>query len=122
ARGFALQREPQIARLAMPPIEHGLVAVDPQPYIVFPAGGRLGDGERAACAAVELEQRRNVIDELAPRDKRTDVGRDARHGEPGYEARQMLGVAADGTHHQREPAAPRIENPAEAAALPPFVP
>src|SRR5437868_10540571 len=94
ARGFALQCEPQIARLAMAPIEHALVAVDPEPDVVFPAGGRLGDGERAACAAVELEQGRNVIDELAPRDKRADVGRDARDGEPGCEACQMLGMAA----------------------------
>ena len=98
----------------MPPVEHALVAVDAQPDVVLAAGGCLRHGERAARAAVEFEQRRNVIDHLAPRKRARRRRRTTRaRVEPGSEAREMLRVAADRAHHQRESAALRIEHPAK---------
>ncbi len=58
----------------MPPFEHALLAVDAEPDVVLAAGRRLRDGERAARAAFELDQRGRVVDDLAAGHQRADVG------------------------------------------------
>ena len=79
----------------------------------------------AACVTVNVprappskcDQRRHVVDDLAARHQRADVGDDARDVGARHEARQVLRVAADRAHHQRQAAALRVEYPAEAVVL-----
>ncbi len=102
----------------MVPFEHALLAVDAQPDVVLAARGRLRHRERAAHVAFEFHQRGDVVDDLAPRQQRADVGRDTRATcAARHERREMLRVAADGAHHQREAAALGIEDPAKAIVL-----
>ena len=115
--GLADQRELQIARLAVRPIEHSLLAVDAQANVVLSAGGRLRRRERSARAAFELDQRRRVVDDLAARHQRAQVGCDAGDRAPGDETGEMLRVAADRAHHERLPAALRVEDPAQPVVL-----
>ncbi len=117
AHGLAGQRELEVGEFPVRPVEHALVAVDAQPDVVLAAGGRLRDGERAARTAFEFDQRGDVVDDLAARQQRAQVGGNARAEQPGDEAREMLRVAADRAHHERLPAAVRIEEPAQAVVL-----
>ena len=94
----------QVARLAVRPVEHALLAVDAQPDVVLAAGGRLRHGERAARAAVELDQRRHVVDDLAPGHQRADVGDDARDGQ---RRRRSTRDAARGSRSRSSPAPAR---------------
>ena len=112
-RWLALQRQRQIGRLAVRPVEHALVAVDTQPDVVLAAGRGLRDGEAAARAAVEFDQRRHMVDHAPPRHQRADVGDEPLRAHAGDKTGQVLRMAADRAHHQRLPAARRVEQPAQ---------
>ena len=114
---LALQRDAQVTRFAVRPVEHSLLAVDAQPDVVLAAGGRLRHSECAARAAVEFDQRRHVVDDLAAGKERAHVRDHAGDVEIRGKARKVLRVAADRAHHQRQAAALRVEDPAEAVVL-----
>src|SRR5947208_2585689 len=79
--------------------------------------GGIGAASPSARAALELEQRRDVVDDLAPGQQRTDVRADARRVTARGEAREVLRVAADRAHHQSEAASLRVEDPAQPVVL-----
>ena len=88
--------------------------MDGEADVVFAAGRRLRDRQRAARAALEFDHRRRVVDHLAPGHQRDGIGAQTDSAQAGDEAREMLRVAADRAHHQRLAAPRRIEHPAQA--------
>ena len=117
ACGLALQREMQITRGAMRPVEHPALAVDAQPDVVLAAGGGLRDRERSARATLEFDQGGDVVDDLAPGNERGNVGRCSGDVLADRRACQLLCVTADGAHDERQAAPLGIEYPLEALVL-----